>query len=145
MRSCARSRRFRPRIARAPNRAPFLVRALVNCSRYSWMRLRIIEDGALSCLHTLLSGLAAMDHRRALVPERARSLGGHLPGRAGAPQRVGARSQQHAHARYRATFSREKEGRARRAKRLVGVSAAAGEQAADHRRTPAPRRHMEGW
>jgi hypothetical protein len=45
----------------------FLVRALVNCSRYSWLRLRIIEDGALSCLHALLTGLATMDHRRALV------------------------------------------------------------------------------
>eukprot|EP01032_Pedospumella_encystans_P014519 gene14519-16666_t len=45
----------------------FLVRALVNCSRYSWLRLRIIEDGALSCLHTLLTSLSAMDHKRALA------------------------------------------------------------------------------
>jgi len=45
----------------------FLVRALVNCSRYSWLRLRIIEDGALTCLHTLLTSLSAMDHKRALA------------------------------------------------------------------------------
>ena len=45
----------------------FLVRALVNCSRYSWLRLRIIEDGALSCLHGLLGGLASMDHKKSLV------------------------------------------------------------------------------
>lgn len=45
----------------------FLVRALVNCSRYSWLRLRIIEDGALTCLHALLTSLPAMDHKRSLA------------------------------------------------------------------------------
>lgn len=37
----------------------FLVKALVNCSRYSWMRMRIIEDGALSCLNSLLATITS--------------------------------------------------------------------------------------
>ncbi len=41
----------------------FLVKALVNCSRYSWMRLRIIEDGALSCLNSLLPVLVTKPNR----------------------------------------------------------------------------------
>jgi len=45
----------------------FMVRALVNCSRYSWLRLRIIEDGALSCVHSLLPSLATRDPQHALT------------------------------------------------------------------------------
>eukprot|EP01038_Epipyxis_sp_PR26KG_P006972 gene6972-9532_t len=37
----------------------FLVKSLVNCSRYSWMRLRIIEDGAINFFqHSLIPTLA---------------------------------------------------------------------------------------
>ena len=41
----------------------FLVKALVNCSRFSWMRLRIIEDGALNCLNSLLPTIYGRENR----------------------------------------------------------------------------------
>eukprot|EP01035_Chromulina_nebulosa_P020347 gene20347-26411_t len=33
----------------------FLVKALVNCSRFSWTRLRIIEDGGIAALSSMIS------------------------------------------------------------------------------------------
>jgi hypothetical protein len=45
----------------------FLVKALVNCARYSWLRLRIIEDGGISSLHGLLPNLVAAENRSELV------------------------------------------------------------------------------
>jgi hypothetical protein len=45
----------------------FLVKALVNCARYSWLRLRIIEDGGISSLHALLPNLPAAENRSELV------------------------------------------------------------------------------
>lgn len=45
----------------------FLVRTLINCARYSWLRLRIIEDGALSCINVLLQGLSTNDNRMPLA------------------------------------------------------------------------------
>lgn len=40
----------------------YIVKALVNCARFSWLRLRIIEDGAISFLNSLLSVLPTMDY-----------------------------------------------------------------------------------
>jgi hypothetical protein len=45
----------------------FLVKALVNCARYSWLRLRIIEDGGINSLHTLIPNIAAAENRGELV------------------------------------------------------------------------------
>jgi hypothetical protein len=45
----------------------FLVKALVNCARYSWLRLRIIEDGGINSLHTLLPNLPSAENRSELV------------------------------------------------------------------------------
>lgn len=40
---------------------PLQVKALVNCSRFSWMRDRILEDGALSAFSSYVGTLAARD------------------------------------------------------------------------------------
>jgi len=44
-----------------------LVKTLVNCSRYSWMRLRIIEDGAIGSLSALLPTLSSRENKKELV------------------------------------------------------------------------------
>eukprot|EP01035_Chromulina_nebulosa_P030400 gene30400-40390_t len=44
-----------------------LVKTLVNCSRYSWMRLRIIEDGAVNSLIALLPTLATRENSKELA------------------------------------------------------------------------------
>lgn len=45
----------------------FLVKALVNCARYSWLRLRIIEDGGIGSLHALVPNLGTLENRAELV------------------------------------------------------------------------------
>jgi hypothetical protein len=39
----------------------YLLKALVNCTRYSWMRLRIIEDGAISGIASILASINSRD------------------------------------------------------------------------------------
>jgi len=45
----------------------FLVKALVNCSRYSWLRLRIIEDGGITNLHGLIPNLVNVENRQEMI------------------------------------------------------------------------------
>lgn len=45
----------------------FLVKALVNCSRYSWLRLRIIEDGGITHLHGLVTNLPNLENRQEMI------------------------------------------------------------------------------
>eukprot|EP00981_Chlorochromonas_danica_P012022 scaffold4384_cov180-Ochromonas_danica.AAC.5 len=40
-----------------------LVKVLVNCSRYSWLRLRIIEEGGINQLHNLVTSLASREDK----------------------------------------------------------------------------------
>jgi hypothetical protein len=44
----------------------FLIRALVNCSRYPWLRGRVIEDGALTSVHAVIAGLSSAEQKRSL-------------------------------------------------------------------------------
>ena len=45
----------------------FVVKGLLNCCRYSWMRLRLIEDGAIGYLTSLLPTLAQREIRKELA------------------------------------------------------------------------------
>lgn len=47
--------------------SPFLVKALVNCSQYSWLRLRIIEDGALASLAAMIPTLPTRENMHEIV------------------------------------------------------------------------------
>lgn len=40
-----------------------LVKVLVNCSRYSWLRLRIIEEGGISQLHAIVATLSTRENK----------------------------------------------------------------------------------
>lgn len=42
----------------------FLVKSLVNVSRYSWLRLRIIEDGIMTSLHSLIQNTALLKENK---------------------------------------------------------------------------------
>ena len=46
----------------------WLLKSLVNCCRYSWIRMRIIEDGALSGIQSLVSSLEGRANKVELVP-----------------------------------------------------------------------------
>ena len=46
---------------------PYVVRALVNCSRFAWLRMRIIEDGALQTFTAFVNTLSHRDNREELV------------------------------------------------------------------------------
>lgn len=52
----------------------WLLKGLVNCCRYSWIRMRIIEDGALSGMQSLVSSLATRENRHELVPLLATTI-----------------------------------------------------------------------
>lgn len=45
----------------------YILRALVNCSRYSWLRLRMIEDGALNAISGVLSTLNQKENKEELT------------------------------------------------------------------------------
>ncbi len=45
----------------------FLVKALVNCARYSWLRLRIIEDGGINSIHALMPNLNNHENKAEIV------------------------------------------------------------------------------
>lgn len=45
----------------------FLIKALVNCSRYSWLRLRIIEDGGITNLHGLVANIPNLENRQEMI------------------------------------------------------------------------------
>lgn len=49
--------------------SPFLLKVLVNCSRYSWMRLRLIEDGAIAAMVSICStnNFSTRDNRQLLT------------------------------------------------------------------------------
>lgn len=45
----------------------YILKALVNCSRYSWLRLRMIEDGALNAISGILSTLNQKENKEELT------------------------------------------------------------------------------
>lgn len=45
----------------------FLIKALVNCSRYSWMRNRMIEDGSITTFHALVPQIPKRSNSREYV------------------------------------------------------------------------------
>jgi hypothetical protein len=40
------------------DQSEYVVKGLLNCCRYSWLRLRLIEEGCINYLHSLVPGLA---------------------------------------------------------------------------------------
>lgn len=42
----------------------FVIKALVNCSRFSWLRLRLIEYGAINNLHNLMVAIPTWKHNK---------------------------------------------------------------------------------
>lgn len=45
------------------DQSEILVKVLVNCSRYSWLRLRIIEEGGISQLHSIVTTLSMRENK----------------------------------------------------------------------------------
>ena len=45
----------------------WFLKSLVNCCRFSWIRMRIIEDGALAGMQTMLPHLANKENKDELV------------------------------------------------------------------------------
>lgn len=53
---------------------PFISKGLVNCSRYSWMRSRMIEDGAIAGMSYILQGIAMKENKNELILNVARTI-----------------------------------------------------------------------
>ena len=46
----------------------WLLKSVVNCCRYSWIRMRIIEDGVLAGISTLVTSMAGRHNKHILIP-----------------------------------------------------------------------------
>ena len=53
---------------------PYISKGLVNCSRYSWMRSRMIEDGAIAGMSYILQGIGAKENKNELILNVARTI-----------------------------------------------------------------------
>jgi len=53
---------------------PYIVNALINCSRFVWLRMRIIEDGALQTFTAFVNSVSHRENRSELVHQMALCL-----------------------------------------------------------------------